>query len=449
MAVHKVRKGLDLPIEGAPEQRVEPAPSVRQVAIVARDFIGMKPRMLVNDGDEVQRGDPLFEDRKNPGVLHVAGAAGTVHAVNRGEKRALESVVVDVAEGEAEDVDRHRRFDTAATDRDGVRRLLVETGLWTALRTRPFSRVPSVDATPKSIFVTATDTNPLAPKPEVVLEGRQEDFQRGLAALAKLTDGPTYLCRSPGSSIEPGDSGARVEEFGGKHPAGTVGYHIHVLDPVYRGKEVWHVGYQDVARLGRTLATGRLDVERVVSLAGPVVRQPRLLRTRAGARLEPLIDGSVDAVAFRVLSGSVLNGHTAMGERLGFLGAYANQVSVLAEDTEREFLGWLAPGLDKFSSIPVFLSKLVPGKRFAFTTSTNGSPRAMVPIGMYERVMPLDIMPTHLLRALCVRDVEWAEELGVLELDEEDLALCTFVDPGKQDFGPFLRDVLEQIQKEG
>ncbi|MEM7675314.1 MAG: Na(+)-translocating NADH-quinone reductase subunit A, partial [Myxococcota bacterium] len=377
---------------------------------------------------------------------HVSPAAGEVIAVNRGAKRALMSVVIDV-KGD-DDTSNHREFSKKAKTAEDIRNLLKESGLWTALRTRPFSRVPDLESTPKSIFVTATDSNPLAPDPAVVLADRKEDFERGLAALGKLTEGPVYLCRAPGAAIEPGSSGAVVEEFGGKHPSGTVGYHIHVLDPVYRAKEVWHIGYQDVARIGATLKSGRLDVRRTVSLAGPAVKSPQLVSTRCGASVDELVADQVQGAA-RVISGSVFNGQVASGDFEGYLGAYANQVTVLEEGDQREFMGWLVPGIERFSVLPVFLSKLMPGKKFRFTTTTNGSPRAMVPIGMYEKVMPMDIMPTHMLRALCVQDVEWAEELGVLELDEEDLALCTFVDPGKQDFGVYLRSVLEKIQKEG
>ena len=447
MMSHRVRRGLDLPLAGEPEQKIQPGPTVSRVAVLARDFVGMKPRMLVQAGDRVARGAPLFEDRKTPGVFHTAPGAGTVVDVYRGDKRALLSVVIEL-DGDDDEAN-HKTFETKADSREDVKRTLVESGLWTSLRTRPFSRVPYIDSEPKSLFVTATDSNPLAADPAVVLNGHEEDFHRGLRALSKLTDGPTYLCRAPGAKIDAGGAeGVKVEEFSGKHPAGTVGYHIHVLDPVYRGKEVWHIGYQDVVRVGRTLASGRLNVDRTVALAGPGVKQPALLSTRCGASLDQLVNDRLESRS-RVISGSVFNGHAAGGEITGYLGAYANQVTVLEEGNQREFLGWLVPGIERFSVLPVFLSKLMPGKKFSFTTTTNGSPRAMVPIGMYEKVMPMDIMPTHLLRALCVEDVEWAEELGVLELDEEDLALCTFVDPGKQDFGVFLRNVLDKIQKEG
>ena len=226
---HRVRRGLDLPLAGQPEQRVEAGPEVTRVAVLARDFVGMKPRMLVQADDTVKRGDPLFEDRKTPGVFHVAPGAGRIVDVNRGDKRALLSVVVAL-DGD-DDEHNHRTFDTKVESGADVRRFLVETGLWTALRTRPFSRVPQVDAEPKSVFVTATDSNPLAPDPAVTIAGREEDFHRGLRAVSKLTTGATYLCRAPGAKIDAGDSPAKVEEFGGKHPAGTVGYHIHVLDP--------------------------------------------------------------------------------------------------------------------------------------------------------------------------------------------------------------------------
>jgi Na+-transporting NADH:ubiquinone oxidoreductase subunit A len=450
MAVHKVKKGLDLPITGAPAQSVRDAAPVSRVAILPRDYVGMKPKMLVQPGDKVSLGQPLFEDRKNPGVVFVAPGTGTVAAVNRGDRRALLSVVIELGEDGAEKA--MESFGPHADrNAEGVRALLLESGLWTALRTRPFGRVPAPDATPSSIFVTAIDTHPLAPQPEVVLAGREEDFQRGLAVLGRLTPGPVYLCRAQGSRLDPGKSGARVEEFTGRHPAGTVGYHIHVLDPVNRDKLVFHVGYQDTARIGRLFASGRLDTSCVISVAGPLVKRPRLLRTRLGASTNELVEGGLlpSEEEPRIISGSVLHGYRASGPIEGFLGRYHNQISVIAEGRRRELLGWMRPGARKFSFIPTFISALLPRKLFDFDTNTNGSRRAMVPIGLYERVMPMDLMPTHLLRALAVGDVEWAEELGALELDEEDLALCTFVCPGKFDYGPALRRVLTTLAQEG
>ncbi len=459
MAVHVIKKGLDLPISGLPEQKVSDAPAPSRVALVADDYVGMRPTFFVQVGDPVKRGQVIFEDKKNPGVLFTAPGAGTLAAINRGAKRALQSVVVELNDNERQgrpaDED-HAAFEhftgksAAELDAEAVEALLIESGLWTALRARPFSRVPAPHSRPHALFVTAMDTNPLAPGMDVIAEGRDADLAAGLQALKKLCDGTVYFCKAAGSRVAP-PAGApvSVEEFQGPHPSGLPGTHIHLLDPVSRNKTVWHIGLQDVLAVGALFQTGKLDVARVVALAGPPVKHPRLLRTRLGASIDVLTEGEFAGGEMRVLSGSVLSGRQASGEIHGYLGRYHQQVSVLAEDREQEFLGWMMPGKEKFSVTNLFLSKLAQGKRFAMTTTRNGSTRAMVPIGVYERVMPLDIIPTFLLRSLYVKDIERAEELGCLELDEEDLALCTFVAPGKVEWGPLLRENLTIIEKEG
>ncbi|MCB1056349.1 MAG: Na(+)-translocating NADH-quinone reductase subunit A [Acidobacteria bacterium] len=456
MGVHTSKEGLDLPITGQPRQVVEDAPQPRHVALLGDDYVGMKPTMHVKPGDKVQRGQLVFEDKKTPGVLFTAPASGTVKDVDRGERRRFISVIIELDDSERSGKGATVSFksftggDVAGLDGDQVRALLIESGMWTALRGRPFGRSADPSATPHAIFVTATDTHPLAPDPKVVLDGRGDDFLRGVQALAKLTAGKVFVCVGPGTKVAvPPDPRISVEEFSGPHPAGTVGYHIHVLDPVSRQKTVWHAGYQDVLAIGRLFATGELDVDRVVSLAGPRVESPRLLRTRLGASLDDLTAGQLIGDGNRVISGSVLDGRRAMGLEDGYLGRYHQQISVIREDHDREFLGWLMPGADKFSVVRAFASSLMPNKKFAMTTTTYGSHRAIVPIGMYEKVMPMDILPTFLLRSLMVGDLERAEELGVLELDEEDLALCTFVCPGKNDYGPALRQVLTTLEKEG
>lgn len=460
MAVHTIKKGLDLPINGAPEQKLAAAPQPTHVAILAADYPGMKPRMHVKVGDAVKRGQLLFEDRKSEGVRFTAPGAGKVSAINRGEYRALQSVVIELSATERQGkpvAEELQNFDSYANlpkgepSREQVVALLQESGMWTAIRARPFGRVPPPSsAAPHSVFVTASDTNPHAPAVEKVLAGREKDFEAGLAVVAKLTKGKVYVCKGAGTKVPTGKiSNVQLEEFHGPHPAGTVGFHIHTLDPVSRKKTVWHLGYQDVILIGRLFSTGKLDVERLVSLAGPTVRKPRLLTTRLGAAIDELVDGSLEAVENRVISGSVLTGRKAMGELHGYLGRYHLQVSALREGREREFLGWLKPGTNMYSTSGVFVSALTPSKTYDFTTALNGSNRYMVPIGMFERVFPFDILPTFLLRAILVKDVGRAEELGVLELDEEDVALCTFVCPGKQDYGPVLRENLETIWKEG
>lgn len=456
MGQHRIKRGLDLPITGVPEQRIDDAAAPGQVAILGADYPGMKPTMQVQPGDKVRRGQLLFEDKKQPGVRYTSPASGTVQAVNRGEKRAFQSVVVRLDSGE-----RSGRGDQAdfasytgghpgSLNGDQVAELLLESGLWTALRARPFGRVADPEKRPKSVFVTAMDSQPLAPSVDLVYEGRESDFERGLVALAKLTEGPVYVCRGVGSRVEaPREGDFRVEEFSGPHPAGTVGVHIHTLDPVDRNKLVWYVGLQDTIAIGRLFGSGELATDRVVALGGPMVERPRLLRTRLGASLDDLVSGELQEGESRVISGSVLSGRSASGEVHGYLGRYHQQVSVLAEGRERQFLHWLAPGFDKFSVTNLFVSKLLPGKRFSMTTSTNGSPRAIVPIGLYEKVNPIDVPHQFLLKALVMRDLERAEELGCLELEEEDLALCSFVCPGKIDYGYHLRNTLTQIEKEG
>lgn len=454
MPVFQVTKGLDIPISGEPRQSVEEGPPVSTVALLARDYVGTKARLAVEPGARVHRGQPLFSSRAYPAVRFVSPATGTVAAVNRGEKRALQSVVIDLdASADASgDVTAFESFSAnAAATRDSARALLLESGLWTALRTRPFSHVPDPASTPHSIFVTAIDTQPLAPDVDVVLKGQEEAFSRGLHVLTRLTDGPVYVCRRPGSSVAidlKGQPQLRVAEFSGKHPAGTVGYHIHVLDPVHRSKTVWHIGAQDVVRIGALFATGTLDVTHVVALGGPRVTSPRLVRTRLGASTTQLLAGGLHDGPSRVISGSVLTGDRADDAIHGYVGRFHQQVSVVSEGTTREFLGWMSPGAGKYSALPAFLSSLLPRRRFDLDTGVHGSTRAMVPIGAYERVMPMDLMPTHLLRALTVGDVGWAEELGVLELDEEDVALCTFVCPGKYEYGSALRRTLTTLAAE-
>lgn len=443
----RIKQGLDLPIAGAPEQRIEQARAVRSVAVLGCDYHGMKPTMAVQVGDRVKLGDVLFSDKKNPGVHFTAPGAGVVAAIHRGEQRVLQSVVIDLDGDEAVEFARYDAADLASLDGQRVRDNLQQSGLWAALRTRPYSKVPAVDAVPSSIFVTAIDTHPLAADPALIINERGADFANGLTVLARLAR--VQLCKAPGVALAGGvQANVQVSEFAGPHPAGLPGTHIHFIDPVSASKSVWQIGYQDVLAIGALFTSGRLNPERVVALAGPAVDKPRLLRTRLGASLEELSAGELKPGLNRVISGSVLGGRTARGA-FAYLGRYHVQASCLHEGDEREFLHYLRAGVNKHSVLNIFVSKLLGGRKLAMDTSTNGSPRAMVPVGNYEAVMPLDILPTQLLRYLIVGDTEMAQKLGCLELDEEDLALCTYVCAGKYEYGPILRDNLTRIEKEG
>jgi Na+-transporting NADH:ubiquinone oxidoreductase subunit A len=392
----------------------------------------------------------LFEDKKNPGVLYASPGSGKVAAVNRGAKRAFQSVVIELEGDREQTFPSYYDSDLTGLTREQVRENLLQSGLWTAFRTRPFSKVPSPEAVPHSIFVTAIDTNPHAPHPGVIISEYELPFIYGLQVLRHLTDGTVFISKRPGDNVPGGDlKFAKMVEFAGPHPAGLAGTHIHYLDPVSLRKSVWWLNYQDVIAIGKLFISGKLWEERVISLAGPVVGRPRLIRTRLGANLLELTEGEITAGQHRLISGSVLSGR-AVAEPFHFLGRYHSQVSALREGNEREILGWMKPGLETFSITRLFASALFGrGRKFSLTTSQGGSRRAMVPVESYEQVMPMDILPTQLLRALIVEDSEQAQALGCLELDEEDVALCTYVCPGKYEYGPLLRKSLQTLEGEG
>ncbi len=445
----KIKKGLDIPIAGRPAQEIDDAGTVSSVALLGYDTPGLRPSMAVDPGDRVKLGQLLYTDKRNPKVRFTSPGAGKISAVNRGQRRVLQSVVVEL---DGTDEETFPSFDRSQLDRLGASEavdILITSGLWTALRTRPFGRIPAPDTSPHSVFVTAIDTNPLAPDPAVIIAEDKDSFSAGLKVVSKLSEGPTFVCTAPRADVPcPESDKFRRGEFEGPHPAGLVGTHIHFLDPVGKTKTVWHIGYQDVLAIGRLFLTGRLATERVVSIGGPMVRNPRLLRTRAGANMSELIEDETKPGDDRVISGSVLFGHRATGT-YGWLSRYHNQISIIGEGSPREFLAWARPGIDKYSSLKAYAGHLLRRGDFALTSTQNGSPRAMVSTGSFERVMPLDILPTVLLKSVLVRDTDAAQDLGALELDEEDLALCSFVCNGKYDYGPHLRATLDEIEANG
>ncbi|MED5525021.1 Na(+)-translocating NADH-quinone reductase subunit A [Gallaecimonas pentaromativorans] len=442
-----IKKGLDVPISGAPEQVIHDGPAIKTVAVLGEEYIGMRPTMHVREGDLVKKGQIIFDDKKNPGVKFTAPAAGKVVAINRGEKRVLQSVVIEIDGNEEVSFQAYDAGQLGSLDRQVVVDQLVESGLWTALRTRPYSKIPAIDSAPGAIFISALDTNPLAADPAIIIKEQLEAFKNGLTVLSRLTDGKIYLSKASGSDLSVSGAQVEVHDVSGPHPAGLVGTQIHKLFGASLRRVAWHLGYQDVIAFGKLFTEGKLDSSRVISLAGPSVKKPRLVRTQLGANISQLTSGELTDGENRVVSGTVLTGSIAQGAH-DFLGRYHVQVSALSEDREKVLFGWLAPGSDKFSVTRAYLGHF--GKKvFGMTTTTNGSPRSMVPIGNYERVMPLDILPTLLLRDILSGDTDSAQQLGVLELDEEDLALCTFVCPGKYDYGSYLRTCLTKIEKEG
>ena len=445
----RIKRGLDIPVKGEPEQAIYDGPPVNTVALLGYDYVGIKPTMTVAVGDQVKLGQALFSDKRNPTVSFTSPGAGKIVEINRGARRILQSVVIELNGDDEESFERYDEADLGTLSAQQVMDNLLASGLWTALRTRPYSLVPDPGSQPQAIFITAMDSNPLAARADVIIQDAAQDFDNGLKVIAKLTKSKLYICKYPEANIAVPQAVPFVTaDFSGPHPAGLVGTHIHFLDPVNAEKEVWSLNYQDVIAIGRLFTTGRLPVERVISLAGPVVSRPRLIRTRLGASTEDIVRDELDDVDCRVISGSMLSGRRAAGWA-SYLGRYHTQISVLKEGGERHFLGWLSPGMNDYSASNVFVSSFFKKRKFSFTTSQHGSPRAMIPIEPYQDVIPMDILAVPLLRALLVGDTESAQKLGCLELDEEDLSLCTFLCPSKYEYGPVLRENLTQIEREG
>ena len=448
----RVEKGLHIPIGGEPQQTIEDAPESSSFAFFACEYRGLKPLMKVAVGDRVARGQELFVHKTWPQIRFLAPAAGTVGAINRGAYRVLQSIEIKPEGDECESFATWPDEAVAAASRDEIAAHLQQAGLWPALRTRPYSKVPAPDGRPHSIFVTAIDTRPLAADPQPVVEQAGAYFATGLKALAGLTDGLLYLCVAENSSIGAVDHPRiRRVEFAGTHPAGLAGTHIHFLDPVYADKVVWSINYQDVIAIGELFATGVYPVARVISLAGPSCKRPRLIRTRLGASIKDICRGELEPANVRVIAGSVLDGERACeDDALSYLGRFHLQVTALPEHGQRKAFAWIRPGLDLFSVTRAFWPARLRRKRgFSFSCMQNGSERAVVPLGLYERVFPLELLILPLIRSLLVMDTAMAQQLGCLELDEEDLALCSYVCPGKHEFGPVLRSNLERIEKEG
>lgn len=442
-----LKKGLSLPVTGAPAQEVETAAPVSTVGVLGPDYIGLKPRLSVQEGDMVAVGSPLFSHKDTPNVMVTSPLSGRVKAVNRGARRALISVEIQSVPGGEAPVDFSSVGD--ADTAEGLAEKLCASGLWTSFRTRPYSKVPASDTRPASIFVTAMDTEPLTADPAIVIADAADDFTAGLAAITKLTDGPTYLCHASGADIPGGDlPGVEEATFAGPHPAGLPGTHLHFLNPPTAENIVWTIWYQDVIAIGRLVKTGQLNPERVVALSGPLCKTPRLLKTIMGASLVELTDGEFDdSVPPRLISGSILSGRAVSGPD-AYLGRYDRQITVIEEDRKQTPMGWIRPMSSRYAVQPV-LGSAFSKKLYALTSNLNGGRRAMVPLGTFEELMPQDYLPTQLLRALLVMDTDSAQALGALELDEEDLGLVGFACPAKYEYGMALRDCLTKIEKEG
>ena len=408
----KVSKGLNIPISGNINPDKKNSVSVRNVALLGEDYHGLKPTMLVKEGNVVIKGQNLFEDKKNPGVKFTSPVSGKIVEINRGERRSFLSMVIEKNLNSTSEVKFESFQDSSELSKDSVVKNLIESGTWTSFKTRPFSKIPKIDTIPEEIFISLISSDPL--------------------------------------SLNPDDK-IQYHEFEGIHPVGLVGTQIHRISPVSLNRTVWTINYQDVAMIGRLFKTGSLDTTRMVAFCGPQVETPCLIETEIGASISEVSAGKTLQGNNRFISGSVLCGREA-NSYTNYLGRYNSQISVLreVEKDDREFLNFLRPGLEKHSVLPVFLTKLKEKfLKLNYTTAMNGADRAIVPIGIFEDIFPYNIMVTQLLKSIVIGDTELAQKLGILELDEEDLALCTYACPSKYDYGSLLREMLTKIEEEG
>ena len=439
----KLSKGLDIRLQGEATMQLADAPMASEYAVSPLDFEGLTPKMLVKVGDTVEAGTPLFFDKKHPEILFTSPVSGTVAAVNRGEKRRILSVVV-TADKEVS-YKKYPVLDLASASREQIVELLLESGLWTMFVQRPYGVIASPSDMPKAIFVSAFDSAPLATDYRFALSEDHDALQKGFEVLGHLTEGKVHLSYDAYGRA-PQFNGVELHAFQGKHPAGNVGVQIHHIDPVNKGEKVWTLNIQDVAILGRLFLTGKVDMSRVIAVAGSCVAEPMYYRVIAGASIPSILNGKLSNEHARVISGNVLTGRNVGKE--GFLGVNANQITVIPEGDEYELLGWAMPRLQKFSVSRSYFSWLFPSRKYNLDTNLNGGERAFVMNDLYEKYLPMDVYPVHLIKACLANDLDKMENLGIYEVVEEDLALCEFVCPSKIEIQQILRNGINTMIKE-
>ena len=441
----KLCKGLDIQLQGAAEKKTTVLPLASTYAVSPLDFQGVTPKMLVKVGDAVKAGTPLFFNKNNASVLFTSPVSGTVAAVVRGEKRRI--LAVEIAADSTIAYEEFATLDVKSASRDQIVELLLKSGLWTLLIQRPYGIIANPADMPKSIFVSAFDSAPLAPDYGYTLAEDQEALQKGFEVLARLTEGKVHLGYNA-EAAAPQFTGVELHAFKGKHPAGNVGVQIHHIDPINKGEKVWTVGYADVAIIGRLFLSGKVDMTRTIAVTGSQVAAPAYAKVVAGAKLESILAGNLVANAHaRYISGNALTGRNVGAE--GYLGYYSNQLTIIPEGDDYEFMGWAMPRFSKFSVSRAYFSWLFPNRKYNLDTNMNGEERAFVVTGLYEKYLPMDIYPMHLLKAIMAGDLDKMEALGIYEVVEEDFALCEFVDPSKTEMQQIIRNGINLMIKEG
>ena len=435
----KISKGLDLPISGSPTNTISDEPKVSSVALLSNDFIGMKPTMLVKEGETVKAGQKIFEDKKNNGVYFTSPAGGIVKDINRGDKRRFLSIEIDI-----KDTEEFVNFDMDDSV-DQIKDCLIDSGLWNAFRTRPFNRTPGINEIPDAVFINCCDSNPLSIDPYEIILLNKTEFDEGLNVLTDFFRCNINLCYQ-NDNFDTSIEKINYYQFKGPHPSGLSSTHISQIYPVNLNRKVWTINYQDIISIGYLKQNKEIRTSKYISLAGPSVYEPSLIKVRIGGNIEEITAGKIEPNS-RIISGSVLHGHQSEGV-MNYLGYYDSQISVIADEVNNIFMNWLMPGSSLHSKLNVFLSSFIKPEKFTFNTSIGGGNRAIVPISSYEEVIPMDILVTQLLKALVVSDIDMAIDLGMLELVPEDLALCSYVCPSKYDYSSILMDNLNKLYLE-
>ena len=435
----KISKGLDLPISGKPSMLITDEPKISSVSLLGNDFVGMKPTMLVKENETVKAGQKLFEDKKNLGVFFTAPAGGIVKSINRGDKRKFLSIEIEISNKED-----FIEFNIGSSAEE-IKNTLVESGLWNCFKTRPFVRTPNINTMPEALFINCCDTNPLSADPCEIINLDKEYFDEGISLLKTLFDCDVHITYQ-NNKFDRSLEGINYHQFVGPHPAGLVGTHISKIHPVNIDSNVWTLGFQDIISMGYLKINKKIRTHKIISIGGPAVFEPSLLKVRYGSNIDEITAGKIEDNA-RVISGSVLHGHESEGV-MNYLGFYDSQLSVIPDEVNEIFLNWLMPGSSLHSKLNVFISSFIKPKKYIFNTSISGGNRAIVPISSYEEVVPMNILVTQLLKSLVVSDIEMAIDLGMLELAPEDLSLCSYVCPSKYDYSSILMDNLNKLYLE-
>jgi len=439
---------LNINLVGEADRSISKLPLPETYAIKPPSFIGITPNLLVKQGDEVESGSPLFSDKNNEAINFCSPVSGEVIDIIRGEKRKILEIKL-LADKEISYVN-YSKANPHDLNRESILQTMLSSGVWPLIRQRPYGIIPNPKQLPKSIFISAFDSNPLAPDYDFIMQGNDSAFQTGLNALLKLTTGKVHLNIRAGTTTAPlflQAKGVEINTIAGPHPAGNVGVQIHHIDAVNKGESVWYINPQDVITIGKLFEQGKFDPVRVIALTGSQVRHPKYYNTRVGCSVKNMIaDGGLKPGESRVISGNVLSGKQITGD--GYMDFYDAQITVIPEGNEPEFMGWLTPGFDKFSNSHTFFSWINPNKRHELNTNLHGEERPFVVTGEYEKVFPMDIYPVHLLKSILVEDLELMENLGIYEVVEEDFALCEFVCTSKIESQAIIRRGLDIIRKE-